>query len=167
MFDTVFGLPMHPLIVHATVVMVPAAAIVVALAALWPRFRRRAGVLPLVTSLVALVLVPLSTQSGEALERRVDHSATLEHHTQLADGLLPWVAVLVLAAAALFWLRRREVTTGETSNTPRGIAIAALALAVVGSVGTTVQVVRIGHSGAQAAWSDVVKSPPKGGDGGN
>lgn len=34
MFDTIFGLPMHPLVVHATVVIVPLAALVVALAAL-------------------------------------------------------------------------------------------------------------------------------------
>lgn len=40
LLDTIVGLPVHPLVVHATEVVVPAAAIVVVVAALWPRFRR-------------------------------------------------------------------------------------------------------------------------------
>lgn len=53
MLDTLFGLPTHPLIVHATVVIVPAAALTVTVAALWPPFRMRAGPLPLVLALTA------------------------------------------------------------------------------------------------------------------
>lgn len=34
MFDTIAGLPTHPLVVHATVVVVPVAALVVGLAGL-------------------------------------------------------------------------------------------------------------------------------------
>ena len=44
---TVFGLPLHPLIVHATVVIVPTAALAVLLATFWPRFRRWASWGPL------------------------------------------------------------------------------------------------------------------------
>ena len=44
--ETVFGLPIHPLIVHATVVVVPTAALVLVLAVLLPRFRAWAGPLP-------------------------------------------------------------------------------------------------------------------------
>ena len=40
MLDTIFGLPVHPLVVHATTVIVPSAAVAVLLAAVWPRFRR-------------------------------------------------------------------------------------------------------------------------------
>lgn len=160
MFDTVFGLPMHPLVVHATVVLVPAAALAVLLAAVWPAFRRRAGIVPLLLSLVALVLVPLSTQSGEALERRVEHSAVLERHTELADGLLPWVAVLVVAAAVLYWHHRRGTVRG---GLPRALLVGGMVLGLLGAAGTTFQVVRIGHTGAEAAWSDVAKAAPKAG----
>ena len=66
--DTVFGLPAHPLIVHATAVLVPLAALLVILAGCWPRFRAWAGPLPMGLSLVGLVLTPLSTASGENLE---------------------------------------------------------------------------------------------------
>jgi hypothetical protein len=50
MFDTVAGLGLHPLVVHATEVLVPTAALVVAMAALWPMFLRWARFLPFVLS---------------------------------------------------------------------------------------------------------------------
>ncbi|TDW29807.1 hypothetical protein [Cryobacterium psychrophilum] len=91
MFDTFFGLALHPFIVHATEVIVPTAALVVLVAALWPRFRKWERFLPLALALAALVLVPLSTESGESLEARVGGSALIETHADLAEGLLPWV----------------------------------------------------------------------------
>lgn len=158
MLDTIFGLPFHPLVVHATVVVVPAAAVSVLLAGLWPRFRRWAGFLPLLLSVVGLVLVPLSTSSGESFERRVGHSALIEKHSQLADGLLPWmVALSVMAAAELVWQRRS--TNKESRATPRWLPVVISVLAVVAALGTGGQVVRIGHSGAAAAWSDVMAKP--------
>ncbi|MGN6302035.1 MAG: DUF2231 domain-containing protein [Angustibacter sp.] len=170
MFDTIFGLPVHPLIVHATVVFVPAAAVAVALAAFWPRFRRHGALAALVLSVIALVLVPLSTQSGESLERRVGRSSLVEQHAELADGLLPFVIVLVVAAAAIWWLQRRHLALSDAPGAqvrrPGTPILAAVAvLAVIGVVGTSVQIVRIGHSGAKAAWSGVANTAPSGGEG--
>lgn len=161
MLDTVFGLPVHPLVVHATVVLVPLAALAVLLAAVWPRFRRWAGVLPLVLATIAVVLTPLSTQSGEALEERVGESDLVETHAQLGDGLLKWVALLWVGALLLFIVDRQArraaaaAAAGGSARSSRALAVGALVVALVGSLGTTVQVVRIGHTGAQAAWSDV------------
>lgn len=169
MFDTVFGLPMHPLVVHATVVAVPLAAVAVALAAFWPRFRERFSLVPLVLSVVALVLVPLSTSSGESLERRVPDTRLVHQHAELADGLLPWIVLLTVVAAAVWWLQRRTHTTdGSVARRPGTPVLAVLAvLTVVGVVGTSVQIVRIGHSGAKAAWSKVAQTTPRpGGDDG-
>ncbi len=41
--DELFGLPAHPLLVHAAVVLVPLAAIGVVLIAFWPAARARLG----------------------------------------------------------------------------------------------------------------------------
>jgi hypothetical protein len=151
------GLPLHPLLVHATVVIVPAAALTVLLAALWPRFRRWAGFLPLGLAVAGLVLDPLSTSSGESLEHQVGHSALVEKHSELAEGLLPWLIVLVVLAAALYawdWRQgRRDV--GEQATSRAWVSVLISALAVVAALGTSVQVVLIGHSGARAAWSGV------------
>jgi hypothetical protein len=183
MLDTIFGLPVHPLIVHATTVVVPAAALAVLLAAVWPRFRRWAGWMPLALSVGAVVLTPLSTESGESLEHRVEHSDLIETHSQLAEGLLPWVIGLAVAAALLLVVARRERHSHTTppadgspaartdeararTVVPRPVPLAGAVLGLVAALGTSVQVVRIGHSGAQAAWSDSVSQTPapSGGD---
>ena len=93
MFDTIGGIPLHPLIVHAVVVLVPLASLLLLLAAVSPRIRHWAGILTPITATLALVMVPLATQSGEALEKRVEASPTLEEHTELGDSLLYFVLV--------------------------------------------------------------------------
>lgn len=154
MFDTIFGLPMHPLVVHATVVIVPAAAISVALAAIWPRFRAWASFMPLALSLAALVLVPVSTQSGESLEHALPHNPLIERHQELADGLLPWVIGLAVVAILLF-VRDRLSKRDDSPAVPRWALAGLIVIALASSVGTGVQVARIGHSGAEAAWQGV------------
>jgi hypothetical protein len=164
MFDTVFGLPVHPLVVHATVVVVPAAALAVGLAALWPRFRAWAGPLPLLLSIAALVLVPASVQSGQSLKGRIAETALVQRHSELGEGLLVWAVVLAVGAAALFWLRSRELhDTAAGRAAPSRLTVAALVLvALVGVGGATFQIVLIGHSGAEAAWTNVVRDARRG-----
>ena len=155
--STIFGLPLHPLIVHATVVFVPLAVLAVAAAVLVPRFRRWAGPLPLALSLVALVLTPLSTASGENLEHTMPENALVEQHARLGDQLIPFTIALFVLAAAFWWLgRRRPVATGPGAKSrDRAFVLTAVVggLALLAAVGTGVQVARIGHSGAKAAWS--------------
>ena len=114
--DNIFGLPVHPLIVHATVVVVPTAALAVALYALWPRFRAWSGWGPLALSVAAVVLTPLSTSSGESLEHRLGHSALIEKHSHLADLLIWWVVPLAVLAAVLFWWHRTDTTSRPTRD---------------------------------------------------
>lgn len=157
MFDSFFGLPLHPLVVHATVIAVPATAAALLLTAWWPRFRRWAGWGPLLLAVGTLGLVPLSTESGEKLEKRLGHSALIEQHAKYADGLLPWAAAAVLVAFGLWWLRQSErPEPGRFRALPRWAPWALIAAAVIVAVGITVQVVLIGHSGAEAAWSGVI-----------
>ncbi len=182
MLDTIGGIPLHPLIVHAVVVLVPLASLLLLLAALSPRIRHWAGILTPITATLALVMVPLATQSGEALEKRVDASPALAEHTELGDSLLYFVLVLAVLAWALWFLDRRARATVAASTTdarsttgsaapgahsataPRsGLLTAVIVLSVVSVLATTVQVVRIGHSGAAASWSDVgAKTVPAG-----
>jgi len=157
MFDLVAGLPLHPLVVHATEVIVPSAALAVALAAVWPLFRRWARFLPLGLALVALVLVPLSTQSGEALQERVKETPLIETHIEMAEGLLPWVFGLAVVAAVLLWWTWNE-RGAASPRAPRWAALVLAVAAVLFATVTVVQAVRIGHSGATATWSQVAGS---------
>jgi chromate transport protein ChrA len=158
MFDTITGLPLHPLVVHATEVIVPSAALVVVLAALWPLFRRWARFLPLGIAMVALVLVPISSESGEALKERVKETSLIQAHADMAEGLAPWVFALFLIAAVLLWWNWNE-REDPAPRAPAWVALVLAVTAVLASTGTIVQAVRIGHSGASATWSQVTGSP--------
>jgi hypothetical protein len=167
-FPTIGGLPAHPLIVHATVVLVPLAAAAVILHTFWPVARARLGLVTLGATALAVVLVPLSTSSGEQLEHEVPRTALVERHTELADGLLPWVMGL-LVVAVLLAVRDLMTQGGDgRMRVPAGAATTVATaltrpvvlgiLAILVAVGTTQQVVRIGHSGAKASWSHVAST---------
>jgi hypothetical protein len=164
-FDTVVGLPVHPLVVHATVVVVPAAALAVGLAALVPRFRRWAGLLPLLLSALAVVLTFVATESGEALRARLGASGLIDAHADLGRGLRPWVLALLAASLLLLWADRRARRAARRGGgrPPRLLTAVAVAAALVTAAGTSFQVIRAGHSGATAVWSGVVQSTTAGG----
>lgn len=156
MFSTIFGLPAHPLVVHAVVVLVPLSALSGLVVAVWPAARRRYAPLALGVATLALISVPLATHTGEQLESHVRPSAFVERHTAMADGLLPFMALLWLALAALVvarWLR-----TSRDLTWARYLAGAAAVVTVAGAVASGIQVARIGDSGARAAWHGVATS---------
>jgi hypothetical protein len=173
--STVFGLPTHILIIHATVVLVPLTALVLLVAAFWPRLRRALGPLPALAAFGALILVPITSHSGEQLRARLPDNPLIAQHAELGDTLLPWVAGLFVAALLLLWNDgwrptgwaspgRASGATSATRSTARHPSMArgvtwvtalVVALVVATAVGSVVQVVRIGHSGAKAAWSGV------------
>ncbi|MEV0406742.1 DUF2231 domain-containing protein [Actinoallomurus sp. NPDC050550] len=151
--STIMGLPAHPLIIHAVVVLIPLAALSAIVVAIWPAARERYASLALGVATVALVAIPLATHTGELLEAHVKRTPLVERHTEMADGLLPFAALLWLGLAVLVFVRwygaKRNVQWG------RYLTVAAAIVAVVGAVASGVQVARIGHSGAAAAWHGV------------
>ncbi len=169
MLDTIGGIPLHPLIVHAVVVLVPLASLLLLLAAVSPRIRHWAGLLTPITATIALFLTPLASQSGEALQRRVQSSPALEDHVELGDSLVFFVFVVAVLAWALWFLDRRA-RASATGTAADGVATrrsplltAVIVLSVLAVVATTVEVVLIGHSGAEATWSKVGATTPTGG----
>lgn len=156
MFSTIMGLPAHPLIIHAVVVLIPLAALGAIVVAVWPAARERYASLALAVATVALLSVPLATHTGELLEAHVRRTALVERHTGMADGLLPFAGLLWLGLAVLVFARRY----GARRNLQWGryLTAGAALVAVVGAVASGVQVVRIGHSGAEAAWHGVATS---------
>jgi uncharacterized membrane protein YfcA len=163
--ETVFGLPTHAIVVHATVVFLPLASLAVLLHAFWPEARRRLGIVTPLLAGVALVLVPLATQSGEGLEHSMSENALIERHAQLADGMLPWAIGLFVVAVALWLLdRRRAGAPQDDVSRARWVPIVIGVLTVVTVVGTVQQIVRVGHAGAKATWDGVVSSSTGTGD---
>jgi hypothetical protein len=169
--ESVFGLPVHPLAVHATVVLVPLAALAVLAHVLVPAAARRLGIVTPVLAVIALVLVPISTSSGEQLEHQLPESDLVERHAELADGMLPWALALAVMAVAVYALDRVRRRAGGAAGTGSGawasrraVGLVATVLAVVAAAGLTQQVVRVGHSGATATWSDTASVRAGGAD---
>ncbi len=161
MFDTFFGLPTHAIIVHAVVVFVPLTGLAAVALTAVPRWRTRFGVLAALAALTSISSVFVAQESGEILEDRVlrQEDAPFElvlKHTSLADDLLPWVLLLSIPLLLLIglavWAKRRG------AERPSWVTLGGWglgALSVVGAVLSIVYVIRIGHAGSAAVWSDL------------
>jgi hypothetical protein len=180
------GLPAHVLLVHAVVVLVPLTAVLVVVTACSPAARHRLGAGVPVVALVTLVSVPLATNSGEWLERRVPPSPLVRLHTQLGDTMLPWAIALFVVALIIWGQRflppRLTLRPGVSREAPRaapspaltrlrratrthtrvGVMITVLTavLALTAGAGSVVQIYRIGESGSRAVWTGNFSEQP-------
>ncbi|MVU82236.1 hypothetical protein GPX89_33995 [Nocardia sp. ET3-3] len=155
--SAIHGLPAHILLVHAIVVLVPLTAVLGVLSAVWPAARQRFAWLVLALAALVLVLTPVTTEAGEWLEKRVPRTADLHNHTHLGDTFIFFAFPLLLGAALLAFVHRRE-TRGQT---PSRLLVGGMAVLVIAaSVAATVQIYRIGDSGAQTTWTGVADRAP-------
>lgn len=152
-FDTVAGLPVHALVVHAVVVLLPLAAAGVVAIAVVPRWRTRFGPLVMLVLTGAVVLTPVATTSGSKLEGRLKASGVtaqrINEHQELGELLIWPVLLLWVLTLALVFQSRRAARSG------RLLTVVAVLAAVV-AIGTTGLVVRIGHLGSTAVWGCTV-----------
>ncbi|GAA4482313.1 hypothetical protein GCM10023094_31990 [Rhodococcus olei] len=162
------AMPIHPLLVHFVVVLVPLSALLLVLSVCWPAARHRLGVVTPVVALMSLVLVPLTTHAGEWLEHQTPRSPLVRIHAELGDQLVYWSIGVFLASLAWWALHQHKVHEWWIARTGTGPArapvsrVLAIGLALVGvalAVGSVVQVYRIGDSGAAAVWADTTVTP--------
>lgn len=156
----VAGLPLHPLLVHAVVILIPLTVLALLLGTFWPAARRRLGIVTPVAALALVALVPLTVIAGESLKEIVGPLPAVERHEALGEMLLPWVIGLFLVAAAQWvWYRYGRDRVRRRSETgARAVTIVIGALAVIVGVGAVIMVVLIGDSGSRAVWAPVVGS---------
>ena len=145
LFDTVLGLPIHALVVHGVVVLLPLMAIVTAVVACVPRWRARAAwpVVVIDAGMVAMTFV--ARQSGEALQSRLGGQVA-QQHAALGKNLFWFAFAMFLASLVVAMVHRSQrATLGAV-------------LAVVAGVLVVVWTVRVGHTGADALWKGIVAS---------
>jgi len=156
-----FGLPAHPLIVHAVVVLLPLCAIALILMAIVGKWRRKYSWVVLLGLLLSVIFAYLAKESGESLAQVVGNP---ERHADLGTWM-PFIAA-GLFFLALIWLpvasrgdkphpRADEGAPPE----PRGQSAFAKFMAlltVIGAAFTLVWTVMVGHSGATATWGNVI-----------
>ena len=171
--STVNGLPAHILLVHAVVVLLPLAALLLVLTAVWPAARRRLAGPNAILSVVVVALVPLTTSAGEWLEGRVPQTALLRAHTELGDSAI-FYALPIAVLALVTWWRNREAgtatggeTAGRTYLAPLSTTVTALVtvLTIIAAGAGVYGMYRIGDSGSKAAWTGNVSTTTTGRDG--
>jgi uncharacterized membrane protein len=147
MFDTINGLPIHPLVVHAVVVLLPLSILGVLALVVRPAWRARYGVLVAACAAVATLLIPVATSSGESFEKRVGNPGM---HAELGDQLL-WFAIPLLVVAVAIVVVDRGIPDKAVRRPVAGLVSV---VAVMAAIAAGVQVYRVGDSGAKAAWGD-------------
>jgi hypothetical protein len=151
------GLPLHPLVVHAAVVLIPLTALLTVGFAVLPRWR---WLLRWPAAAAAVLCVPLAfvaTQSGKSLEgARPELARLVRQHAsygQLLANLTIVLAVVVVAGAFLL-SGPSPLVSGRGERVSRGSVLDKVlpALLVLAAVVVLVQVVLTGDSGARAVW---------------
>lgn len=153
--EELFGLPAHPLFVHAAVVLLPLAAVATFVCAAVPRARRGYAFAAFGLALVATIAVGLAQGSGEELEDEVDETELVEEHTGQGERVLPWALAVTVAAAAV--AATPALARRRPSVPARTVTAVVVAISLLAGAGATWTIVEVGHSGAKATWDDVGK----------
>ncbi|GAA3872100.1 cytochrome b5-like heme/steroid binding domain-containing protein [Tessaracoccus defluvii] len=148
MLDSFLGLPAHPLIVHAPVVLVPLASLGLLVLLLRPAWRPRYAGLLLVGLVAAALGAIAAAVSGNAFAERVGLPVS---HQSYGTALAAVSVALAVAGGSWLWLVRREREASPRLTT-LGWTAGAVSLIAIVLVGLT------GHSGATAAWASATPS---------
>jgi len=153
-FDTILGLPVHPLVVHAVVVLIPLTALGAIAIALVPRWSRRFGVLVVLGALGGTGAAFVAERSGKQLASRVGYPET---HGNLGEKEKWFAAALLLVVAVLWWWDRKH------AEQPRTTAVKILAaVVIVVALAATGWTIRTGHTGSQVVYEQIIKSTTPG-----
>lgn len=161
---TITDLPVHPLVVHVVVVLLPLAAVAGVAVAVVPRLRSRYGLLVGALNVVAVAAVPAAMVSGNWLyDHRVEtlgghpgdatEATLIEQHKQIASTLWPWAVVLLVGVLFVLTLPLLAGRVETVRRWRRALAVLAVVVTLLGAGFTLELVVRIGEAGAKAAWS--------------
>jgi hypothetical protein len=158
-FDTIAGLPVHPLAVHVVVVLLPLMSVVTVAVAVRPAWRAKAAVWVVAADAAVLVCSLVARQSGMALQRRLSSFRT-DGVLVAADhggkgAVLPWFALGLLVAAALVWWTCRRPLPAARAGAMTTLVTVLAVVAGAAAIGWTVVV---GDAGARAVWGSTVSS---------
>ena len=145
------GLPLHPLVIHFTVVAVPLLALAGIVYAFVPGLRGRIGWIAVLLAIVTPLTVLVSKLAGDAFRVRIQHKnlaspeifAKIDAHRALGTTTLYWTIGLGVAVLLLVLLR----------NQARAVSIALSVVTVVLALISVWYVYRTGDAGAKIVWS--------------
>jgi uncharacterized membrane protein len=151
-FETVFGLPAHPLLIHAAVVFVPLLILAAVVYAFVPRLRSRVAWAVALLAVVGPLSALAAKLSGDAFRARIvrkhlgspEGLSKIDVHRHFGTMTVWWATALGVVTLLLLLvpaLRQRALGIGS--------AVVVLALSVVAGY----YVYRTGDTGAHIVWS--------------
>ena len=144
---TVAGLPIHPLVVHFAVVLLPLAAFSTIVSIYIPRYRKRFAFASVFGLFVGTGAAIVAKQTGEKLAARI---GVPQNHANYGSYLQ--IAAIVLFLLGLVWYR-----SFKSKPTIRARGIGHLTALVATAV--LVLTFLTGHTGAEAVWKNRLASP--------
>lgn len=155
MFDQITGLPVHVLVIHATVVFVPLTVLIGLAFAVVPKWRWVLRWPLAIGALIATGATWAARLSGQAFFDRLNEPEYVETHASLGL-LLSWVMLgfLVVALVASYVLTGPNPIRGaiEREGPSRVIQLVVAIVLVAASLAAGVQVIRTGDAGSRAVW---------------
>ncbi|MFB7716968.1 MULTISPECIES: DUF2231 domain-containing protein [unclassified Nocardia] len=149
---TFHGLPVHVLLVHGIVVLVPLTAVLLIVCGVWPAARRRFIWPTAALAVLVTALTPLTIEAGEWLQQRLGSPPLIDQHAHLGGQMLYFVVPLLITAALLVLVQVRE---GRGKPLGRALLVLVAVLTVAAGSAAMVQTYRVGDSGARAVWTGV------------
>ena len=158
MFERFGDLPLHVLVIHVTVLVLPVGALTAIVFALVPKWRWLLRWPTLLLGLGSLVCAFVAKESGEAFVKAVPQLDPLvKVHQDRGDLLFIFCIVFAVAAVAAFLLLGGPTALAsgkgakETKSRPLELVVSAAVL-VIGVV-VIYQTIRTGDAGAKAVWT--------------
>lgn len=157
-FDEFFGVPTHPLAVHAPVVLVPIAAVVAVVLAVRHDWRRRVTWFMPAVVFVLVAMLFVAKESGEAAKESDNIFGDITEHEDLANAtfalsIVWFVLTLALAVRDRMTRPQAQALSADAALRSRDtVATVLAALAAVTAIVTTIWLVRTGHAGAESRW---------------
>ena len=148
------SLPLHPLVVHVPVLVLPVSAVCAIIFAAKPSLIGKWGLAATVMATVGLGGAFLATQTGEELEDSLREggeriSETLRDHAELGEQARTLAFGLVVVLAAMWLLNRKQYSWKRSWMMPV-LRVAAIVVAIA----VTYFTYRTGHTGATSVWND-------------
>jgi uncharacterized membrane protein len=163
-FEEFQGIPMHPLLVHAAVVLLPLQVMAGIAFAVLPRFRRYLGWFVAGVAVAAPLAAYIARLSGQALRDRLIRNGTsdagvlarIQQHNDYADLAMYSSIGLGVLMLVLLVLEIRRVRGAADGSGSGGLNILMIILMVLtlGAAGTTgYYIFQTGDSGAKMTWT--------------
>lgn len=153
MFDSFMGLPLHVLVLHFAVVLIPLGATATIAVMVRQDWRTRYSAFVAAGNVALLGLAFVTVRAGLALQHHLDptrQSVPTHDHEAYGKALL-WIVLALAVVSVVTALAARAPHFAPTALT--GLAAVVAVLAVI-SAGITVIT---GHTGSESHWSALYK----------